>query len=243
MASTKKLVKFNSSFNHLLWFFLLFFTYMFVPSILALIYAAAQGIALDAPEFVTIGIFAQTVGLFPVLALALYFTRQLFIEDWQKTKKNILLTIGLIVAGVMAIFFLSGIVGVIYEKLGIEGTSENQESLEVMLASKYGLVMIISIVIFAPILEELIFRKFLFGIAEEKFKWPGWAAILISSLVFSLVHLTSGDFEYILLYLPQALVMGVLYHYSKNNIFVSIGIHFLNNLIAVIGIFVLGGIG
>ena len=37
--------------------------------------------------------------------------------------------------------------------------------------------------------------------------------------------------------------MGVLYHYSKNNIFVSIGIHFLNNLIAVIGIFVLGGIG
>ena len=219
------------------------FLYLYVCTIiLALIYAAAQGIAFSAPEFIT-GIFAQTVGLFPVLALALYFTRQLFIEDWQKTKKNILLTIGLIVAGVMAIFFLSGIVGVIYEKLGIEGTSENQESLEVMLASKYGLVMIISIVIFAPILEELIFRKFLCGIAEEKFKWPGWAAILISSLVFSLVHLTSGDFEYILLYLPQALVMGVLYHYSKNNIFVSIGIHFLNNLIAVIGIFVLGGIG
>jgi membrane protease YdiL (CAAX protease family) len=37
-------------------------------------------------------------------------------------------------------------------------------------------------------------------------------------------------------------VMGIMYHFSKNNIFVPITIHFINNLLAAIGILVLRGL-
>ena len=131
---------------------------------------------------------------------------------------------------------------IFYGLIGVEGTSENQESLEAAVLSKYGLIMLIPIVFFAPIIEELIFRKFIFGIIEDKLKWSAWSAILISTVVFSLMHLLSGDFQYILLYLPQAFVMGIMYHFSKNNIFVPITIHFINNLLAAIGILVLRGL-
>lgn len=229
MASTQKRIKLNSDFNHIMWFFLLLGAYLFVPSILAIIYATALKIEMNSTDFETIAIFAQAAGLFPVLALALYFSRQLFIEDWQKTKKRILYTILFIVAGAIAVWLLTTIVNIFYGLIGIEGTSENQESLESAVLSKYGLIMLIPIVFFAPIIED-------------NLKWSPWTAILISTLVFSLMHLLSGDFQYILLYLPQAFVMGIMYHFSKNNIFVPITIHFINNLLAAIGILVLRGL-
>lgn len=240
MASTQKRIKLNSDFNHIMWFFLLLGAYLFVPSILAIIYATALKIEMNSTDFETIAIFAQAAGLFPVLALAL--SRQLFIEDWQKTKKRILYTILFIVAGAIAVWLLTTIVNIFYGLIGIEGTSENQESLESAVLSKYGLIMLIPIVFFAPIIEELIFRKFIFGIIEDNLKWSPWTAILISTVVFSVMHLLSGDFQYILLYLPQAFVMGIMYHFSKNNIFVPITIHFINNLLAAIGILVLRGL-
>lgn len=240
MASTQKRIKLNSDFNHIMWFFLLLGAYLFVPSILAIIYATALKIEMNSTDFETIAIFAQAAGLFPVLALAL--SRQLFIEDWQKTKKRILYTILFIVAGAIAVWLLTTIVNIFYGLIGVEGTSENQESLESAVLSKYGLIMLIPIVFFAPIIEELIFRKFIFGIIEDNLKWSPWTAILISTVVFSVMHLLSGDFQYILLYLPQAFVMGIMYHFSKNNIFVPITIHFINNLLAAIGILVLRGL-
>jgi len=242
MTSTQKRIKLNSDFNHILWFFLLLGAYLFAPSILATIYATALKVEMNSAEFETIAIFAQAAGLFPVLALALYFSRHLFIEDWQKTKKRILYTILFIVAGAIAVWLLTTIVNIFYGLICIEGTSENQESLESAVLSKYGLIMLIPIVFFAPIIEELIFRKFIFGIIEEKLKWSPWSAILISTVIFSVMHLLSGDFQYILLYLPQAFVMGMMYHFSKNNIFVPITIHFINNLLAAIGILVLRGL-
>lgn len=229
MASTQKRIKLNSDFNHIMWFFLLLGAYLFVPSILAIIYATALKIEMNSTDFETIAIFAQAAGLFPVLALALYFSRQLFIEDWQKTKKRILYTILFIVAGAIAVWLLTTIVNIFYGLIGIEGTSENQESLESAVLSKYGLIMLIPIVFFAPIIED-------------NLKWSPWTAILISTVVFSVMHLLSGDFQYILLYLPQAFVMGIMYHFSKNNIFVPITIHFINNLLAAIGILVLRGL-
>ncbi len=229
MTSTQRRIKLNSDFNHIMWFFLLLGAYLFAPSILAIIYATALKVEMNSAEFETIAIFAQAAGLFPVLGLAIYFSRHLFIEDWQKTKKRILHTILFIVAGAIAVWLLTTIVNIFYGLIGVEGTSENQESLEAAVLSKYGLIMLIPIVFFAPIIED-------------KLKWSAWSAILISTVVFSLMHLLSGDFQYILLYLPQAFVMGIMYHFSKNNIFVPITIHFINNLLAAIGILVLRGL-
>ncbi|HOC97531.1 MAG: type II CAAX endopeptidase family protein [Bacilli bacterium] len=242
MTSTQRRIKLNSDFNHIMWFFLLLCAYLLAPAILAIIYGIAQGIDTTAPEFTPIAIFAQTAGLFPILAISLYFSRRLFIEDWKKIKKKVWLPIVLIVAGTIAIFALSIMVNIFYSLIGLEGTSANQSTLEETILSKYGYVMLISIVIFAPILEELIFRKFLFGIIEDKLKWPAWSAIIISSLIFALIHLMSGDFQYILLYLPQAVVLSLAYHLSKNNILVPIGIHFVINSFAALAMILSSGV-
>jgi len=98
--------------------------------------------------------------------------------------------------------------------------------------------MMISVILFAPFVEEVLFRKLLFGTLEEKFKLKPIVAIIASTLVFSLIHVSSGDnIIYIFQYLPLAFVITYSYYKSERNIFVPMGIHFLNNLISVLVVY------
>lgn len=176
----------------------------------------------------------------PLIGFFIYVLRTDFQEDWKKFKTEFKKNISYILIGIIACYTLTAVVAMIYELLEITGTADNQEIINQALFGKGKIPMIISVVIFAPFVEEILFRKLLFGTIEEKFKMPPVVAIVVSTLVFSLIHVSSGDnLIYIFQYLPLAFVITYSYYKSGRNIFVPIGIHFLNNLISVLAVYFL----
>lgn len=129
------------------------------------------------------------------------------------------------------------------------GESANQQAIVDMLKGNALPFMIITVVFLAPICEELIFRKSIFGlIKNEKI------AYIISSLVFAIVHVTeeafgifSGNiglgfyklFYNFIGYIIPALALGLIYMTSKKNIYVTILTHMLWNTLSVVLIFLL----
>ena len=110
--------------------------------------------------------------------------------------------------------------------------SVNEEVVQSFLV-KYPIYTTISTLIYAPFVEEIIFRKSLRGIFNNKALY-----ILISGLIFGLCHVVAGiDNTMELLYLIPYGIMGAsfAYIYSKtNSIFVSMSMHFIHNLITLI---------
>ena len=76
--------------------------------------------------------------------------------------------------------------------------------------AKASPIVIISMVLFAPFLEEIVFRRVIFGGVYMKTNF--WIAALSSALVFAAVH---NEFEHLLIYLMPALVFAYLYYRTK----------------------------
>ena len=93
--------------------------------------------------------------------------------------------------------------------------------------------MAIVIMAFFPALfEEIFFRGAVQNLLERWWKKP-LLAILVTSLLFSLIHMS------VFLFLSRALlgfVLGLMYQRSKN-LWINIVAHFLNNTVAVIQLF------
>lgn len=186
---------------------------------------------------ITVQIFAQVIAEIPIAILLIYFTRNIFKFDFAKFKERKLNTALIVIVGFVAIFFANIIVNLVYSKLGIDTTSANEQAIGEMLSNKYYPVILIGIVFFAPLIEEFIFRKFLFGVIEERLNWKPIFSILISASLFSLIHLLAGggiEWQFFFMYFPMALILSLSYYYSNNNILVPITIHFINNLMASI---------
>lgn len=86
-------------------------------------------------------------------------------------------------------------------------------------------------VVFAPLLEEIIFR----GVIQKSLTRVLSPAkgIFLTSLLFALVHLNIQQFF-------TALILGVFIgwiYYRTGDMILAIGIHALNNLVAVLGMF------
>ena len=98
-----------------------------------------------------------------------------------------------------------------------------------------------SICIFAPISEELIFRKAFKDCFKEK-----WTFILISGFVFGFLHVIGSfkslyDLFYIIPYSSLGIAFAYIY-YKTNNIFSSIFVHCMHNTILVILNILLSGV-
>ncbi|HWL25798.1 MAG TPA: type II CAAX endopeptidase family protein [Ureibacillus sp.] len=105
--------------------------------------------------------------------------------------------------------------------LGIEIGSENTET--IIMVTEIAPIMILSTVLFAPILEELVFRRVVFGsiIQAQNF----WIAGIISAIVFAAIHL---DFTHILIYTVSGFIFAFLYYKTKR-LLTSIIAHMLLN--------------
>ncbi len=87
----------------------------------------------------------------------------------------------------------------------------------------------VSSLLIAPIFEELFFRKFLFKKLLERNKIS--IAIIISSLCFSAIHFETPSS------LISTFIFGVIaciVYFRTKNIWYTIGMHFLNNLFAML---------
>jgi uncharacterized protein len=86
-------------------------------------------------------------------------------------------------------------------------------------------------VVLAPIVEELFFRGFVFGVLKERM--PVWLAILLSALIFAVYHFSLWLVVPIVL---LGIALAWLAHWQRS-IWPAVACHGLNNLLAVLVVY------
>ena len=122
----------------------------------------------------------------------------------------------------------------------------NQQAIESLMMDS-PVVGVLMAVILAPIIEELIFRYYVFKGLEKRNIYLAYA---VSSLGFVAIHLIASigtpfflqDLRSIPVYAVGGIIFCYAYHKTKN-IGVNIGAHMIYNAIATILVFVLSGSG
>ena len=100
----------------------------------------------------------------------------------------------------------------------------------------FPIYMTFSILIYAPFVEEIIFRKTFRNIINNKYIF-----IIISGILFGLIHMTFNnnllnEFLMIIPYILMGITFSYIY-YKSDNIFTTIIFHSLHNLILLIQFF------
>lgn len=117
--------------------------------------------------------------------------------------------------------------------------SINQMTIVRMLNSNGVIFIILSAVLIGPIVEELIFRKSIFGLIKNQY-----VALAASSFIFGAIHLTAeASISAALIngisYFAMGLIFGYIYIKNDKNIMAPIAVHILVNLISVVGSIIL----
>ncbi|WP_338450804.1 type II CAAX endopeptidase family protein [Niallia oryzisoli] len=174
-----------------------------------------------------------SVSLWIVISFSLTFIISLILlrKEWIKpvrSEKALLPreSIYWAVGGIFLAFFAQIAAANIEYWLGIEMGSENTEQIVNLIKTAPIVILVTSIL--GPILEEIVFRKILFGALYKRLNF--FLAGLISSLVFSLAH---GEPEHILLYAAMGFTFAFLY-VKTNRILVPIFAHVSMNTIVVL---------
>ncbi|GIN74751.1 putative membrane peptidase YdiL [Bacillus sp. J14TS2] len=115
--------------------------------------------------------------------------------------------------------------------IGIDPGSENTEQIMDMIEMMPMVIIASSLI--GPILEEIVFRKVIFGVLYNRF--PFWAAALISSLAFAIAHMEP---THLILYAAMGFTFSFLYVKTKR-IVVPIISHMLMNTLVTINAFFL----
>ena len=177
--------------------------------------------------------------VFAIFVFIIFFHKIIKL-DAINFKNNFLKYLIIVVVGFVIIYLCTILMNYIYELLGYgeDDTSSNQQGIIDALNGPTKHVVVFLTVILAPIIEEIIFRKLFYNALKMNTKLPSWAIVLIIAAVFAGIHVMS-DIES-LVFFPQYFVLSFIitgvYAITKENIFASIGLHFLNNLLAILQI-------
>lgn len=131
---------------------------------------------------------------------------------------------------VVFIFAAMYVLNLLIEQAGIPNTME--ETFLAMSRNPFGLL---SIALLAPVLEELLFRGAIQGHLQAMGQKP-WIAIVISSLIFGVVHMNPAQ-------IPFAFLLGIMFgwlYYRTGSLLPGIIGHVLNNSVASINMILYG---
>lgn len=104
--------------------------------------------------------------------------------------------------------------------------------LELISTTNFIFIACFTTVVTVPIIEEVIFRGFLFK-AVQTSKYGAIGAILITSLLFTLMHAYQYDPLDLIGLFISALILGYA-RFMSNSLYLPILLHMLQNLIATI---------
>ena len=126
-------------------------------------------------------------------------------------------------------------------------TAQNEEAVRTMIDTA-PLYMIFSVSLYAPFVEELIFRHSIKDsvLCFGKNKVTKYLYIFISGFIFAFLHMPIDtnnylDFLYIVPYMSLGVSFAALYH-KTDNIFSSIMMHCLHNTFTILLYFAVGGV-
>nr|WP_295975155.1 type II CAAX endopeptidase family protein [uncultured Bacillus sp.] len=143
-------------------------------------------------------------------------------EDALPPGQSVAWAFGGIFLALMAQF----IAGNIEYLIGIDVGSENTQQIVNLIQTAPIMILVSSFI--GPILEEIVFRKILFGSLYKRFNF--FLSGLISSLIFAFAH---GEPEHLLLYATMGFTFAFLFVKTKR-ILVPIFAHVAMNTIVVI---------
>ncbi|WP_075620373.1 CPBP family intramembrane glutamic endopeptidase [Paenisporosarcina indica] len=194
--------------------------YLFAPLLLE--FFMQQGIKVSQAELLASGwwIFISML-IATIITLVLVQKDKSFFTNLKGKKSSIGASIGWGFLGFFMVLIGQSLAAVIEGALGVDPGSENTAVFVKISAA--APVAILSIAIFAPILEELIFRRVIFGSLVQKTNF--FIAGFVSAVVFAIIHF---DFTHILLYAVSGFIFAFLYYKTKR-ILTSIISHMLLN--------------
>jgi len=102
--------------------------------------------------------------------------------------------------------------------------------------NKFPIYMVIMTVFIAPVLEEFVFRLNIRKMIPNN----DYLYIIISGVLFGLMHVLDESTLINYLYLIPYSIPGIIFAYTlkkSNNIFVPISLHFFNNLLSTLFLF------
>lgn len=205
-----------------------FLGYIFVfPPILVFI---SMALGLDTATL-AVPSFLQFIYYFGILALIVYLFKSVFIKEkltkslGKFLKKDILPV-------VLLMYGLNFVVSILLALLQIQGTSDNQQTVD-MTFQLMPVVTTFTVLVFAPIVEEVVFRGVIYSSIRQKSSFL--VASLVSSILFALLHFSGSmtDIPYLLVYGTLGWIMCYSYNKSKT-IYAPIAVHFINNFIAIL---------
>lgn len=156
-----------------------------------------------------------------------------FKKDWIRFKSSLGYHIGSIVIGYIMVFVALVVAQYILQALNVTTTSQNENTIAGMFNADpiQLLLLFLLLCVFTPIVEELVFRKAIYTFFQNKLGHV--AGIIGSGLIFGLMHVIAYmDFIQSIPYIFMGLVFGYIYFQSKKNIYVTIGVHFINNFVS-----------
>ncbi|OHE40216.1 MAG: hypothetical protein A2Y16_00355 [Tenericutes bacterium GWF2_57_13] len=180
--------------------------------------------------------FYLAVNAIHTISIALIFIlldRAHFADRWRRTKKGWKQALGGIVTGEIMVYMALLFSSILMERPGITTGSENEATIASLFKPDPVILgtLFLTLCVFTPIVEETIFRKVLFGFFPKKL--GPTLPILLSGLIFGLMHVaTAGDLPQAIPYVMMGFVFGYVYWSSGRNIYVTMGVHFLNNFIS-----------
>lgn len=172
-------------------------------------------------------VYGQLAAFALATIISLYLLRTDIVNELKHSRSSFGKIVFWTVIGIFLAYFAQMLAALIeLNILGIDPGSEN--TAKIMNVIDQAPIFLIIPAVFAPILEELIFRKIIFGTLHKKMHFF-WAAIL-SSLAFGVIHL---DLTHLLVYTGMGLVFSYLYVKTKT-IIVPILVHMGMNSITVL---------
>lgn len=180
------------------------------------------------------------LNLFVDLGMLLYVAwifkdslKEQWIDFKMEWKENLLYGALIGVGLIYAVGFIGGMITLL---LGGNESSVNQ-SLISSITAVHPVVMALSTVCLAPLLEEIIFRGLLFGwLYEVNGKFAHVASAFLFGFVHVMLAVLSGnvtEWIQIFSYFFMGMVLSYLYE-KRNNIFVPMLTHGMNNLISML---------
>ncbi|MCT3398647.1 CPBP family intramembrane glutamic endopeptidase [Lentilactobacillus hilgardii] len=130
----------------------------------------------------------------------------------------------------VVVLFLS----VVHSALTKEATTVNNQNIvnTMSMSRAYAIMSGMSVVLFGPICEELIFRGLWLQLFSKNKPITYAFAILLSSTIFGLLH-SNDSFSGNLIYIGLGLMLSFTY-LKHENIYENIAVHMLNNGVALL---------
>ncbi len=155
---------------------------------------------------------------------------------------NFVHSFGYYLIGLLMMYLCNYLIGIFFSD-----ANSNNETMVRLLISKYPLYMLFSVAIYAPFVEEIIFRK---CIKDAVYTWGDnkvskYVYIIIGGLLFGTLHVlgvATSNYDYLYIISYMALGSTFAYIYCKsNNLFNTIVLHSLHNIVALAIYFIFGG--